>query len=202
MQAVLASMEILKSELLKEIDQVDNPISLYAASKKSNELMAHTYSHLYNLKTTGLRFFTVYGPWGRPDMAYYLFINAITNNKPIKVFNEGKLQRDFTFIDDIIAGIELIIGDNSLERTEKYKVYNIGNNSPVNLLDFIQEIESVVGKKADKVWMPMQAGDVESTYADVTALQKDYGYRPKTSITEGIRKFYNWYEQYHKTVEE
>jgi UDP-glucuronate 4-epimerase len=189
---------------------VDHPISLYAASKKSNELMAHTYSHLYNLPTTGLRFFTVYGPWGRPDMALFLFTKAITNGKPIDVFNNGNMQRDFTYIDDIVEGLARVI-DNPPSGNGKwtgkspdpssspnpYKIYNIGNNSPVKLLDFIEAIEKALGTKAKKNFMEMQPGDVPATYADVEDLVKTLGYRPNTNIKDGVNKFIGWYKKYY-----
>jgi len=175
-------------------DNVDLPISLYAASKKSNELMAHTYSHLFGIKTTGLRFFTVYGPWGRPDMAMFLFTDAILNNKPIKVFNEGRLSRDFTYIDDIVEGITATLF--SKEET-LYKVYNIGNSKPVKLLDFISEIEKSTSKAAIKEYLPMQPGDVEKTWADVDALRNDLGYEPTTDISVGIQRFVDWYKMYY-----
>jgi UDP-glucuronate 4-epimerase len=177
-------------------DRVDNPISLYAATKKSNELMAHTYSHLYGLQTTGLRFFTVYGPWGRPDMAYFSFTKNILENTPIKVFNHGDLYRDFTYIDDIVNGIEKILfnplGENS------YRLYNIGNSTPVKLMDFIETIEKAVGKEAIKEYHDMQPGDVYKTFADVSALEKDFGYSPDTPIKKGINEFIKWYKSYYK----
>ncbi len=180
---------------------VDKPISLYAATKKSNELMAHTYSHLYKVPTTGLRFFTVYGPWGRPDMAMFLFTDAIVNNRSIKVFNHGEMERDFTFIDDIVEGVVRIINDknriNSPEE-ERYKLYNIGNNNSVKLMDFITEIEKNLGLNAKKEFLPMQAGDVEKTWANVEDLIADYDYRPNTAISEGIKKFINWYKVYYQ----
>lgn len=191
-------------------DAVNHPVSLYAASKKSNELMAHTYSHLYNLPTTGLRFFTVYGPWGRPDMAYFLFANAITANKPIKVFNHGKMSRDFTYVEDIVEGVIRVIDNipqgqqewnpekpNASTSIAPYKVYNIGNNAPVNLMEFIETIEDVLGKKAKKDMMDMQPGDVETTYADVTSLINDLGYKPSTPLKEGIESFALWYKDYY-----
>jgi UDP-glucuronate 4-epimerase len=177
-------------------DNVDHPISLYAATKKSNELMAYTYSHLFNFKTTGLRFFTVYGPWGRPDMAMFLFTDAIINGKPIKVFNNGNLERDFTFIDDIVDGVIKIV-TNSKDQNTNYNLYNIGNSKPVKLLDFITEIENQLGIKAEKEMLPMQAGDVERTWADVSDLKKDFGYEPNTSIKEGVRKYIEWYKGYY-----
>lgn len=181
-------------------DNVDNPISLYAATKKSNELMAHTYSHLFNIPTTGLRFFTVYGPWGRPDMAMFLFTDAIVNDKPIKVFNYGKMERDFTYVDDIVEGVVRILEDDNLDRIKEnklYKVYNIGNNNSVKLLDFIKEIETNLGVEAQKNMLPIQPGDVERTWANVDDLIKDYNYRPDTSIEEGVKAFVNWYKSYY-----
>ena len=178
-------------------DNVDQPISLYAATKKSNELMAYSYSHLFGFKTTGLRFFTVYGPWGRPDMAYYLFAEAISNHKPIKVFNNGKMERDFTYIDDIVNGIVKII-EKSIDSREHYKIYNIGNNKTEKLLDFIATIESAMGKKAIKEMYPMQLGDVPKTFADIDELIKDYEYSPTTDIKLGIEKFIRWYKTNNK----
>jgi len=182
-------------------DTVDTPISLYAASKKSNELMAHTYSHLFGLATTGLRFFTVYGPWGRPDMAAYLFAEGIRNNKPIKVFNHGNMERDFTYVGDIVEGVMRII-EASVEKRKGnlYKVYNIGNNNSVKLIDYIASIEKNLGKKAEKIMMDMQPGDVAKTWADVTELIKDYDYQPNTSMEEGVEKFINWYKIYNNIV--
>ena len=173
-------------------DNVDNPISLYAASKKSNELMAYTYSHLFGIKTTGLRFFTVYGPWGRPDMALFLFTKAILEDKPIDVFNYGNMQRDFTYIDDIVEGVVRVI-DNPPNTAPPYKVYNIGNNAPVKLTDFIEAIEQKLNKKAKKNLLPLQMGDVPATYADVSDLIKDLGYKPNTPIKKGISNFIDWY---------
>ena len=181
-------------------DNVDHPISLYAATKKSNELMAHTYSHLFKIPTTGLRFFTVYGPWGRPDMAMFLFTDAIVNDRPIKVFNHGKMERDFTYVDDIVEGVVRIIEKSSqqrIENNELYKVYNIGNNNSVKLLDFIKEIEYNLGKVADKNMLPIQPGDVERTWADVDQLIKDYDYQPNTSIKEGVKSFVDWFKGYY-----
>lgn len=175
---------------------IDKPISLYAATKKSNELMAHTYSHLYEIETVGLRFFTVYGPWGRPDMAMFLFTDAIINNRPIKVFNNGDLSRDFTYVDDIINGVVKIIIEDSKDLS-LYKLYNIGNSSPVLLTDFIKAIESSLGKKARQEMLPMQAGDVNQTWADVKKLQKDYDYKTNTSVNKGIELFINWYRKYY-----
>lgn len=179
-----------------EKDRVDHPISLYAATKKSNELMAHVYSHLYGLKTTGLRFFTVYGPWGRPDMAPFLFTKAILSETPIKVFNNGDLMRDFTYIEDIVKGIiEVLITDKI---QENYNIYNIGNNTPVKLLDFIQAVEGACNKKAQLDFYPMQDGDVYQTFADLEDLKAVTGYIPKVKINEGIQEFVNWYKAYFK----
>lgn len=177
-------------------DSVDHPISLYAATKKSNELMAYTYSHLYNFTTTGLRFFTVYGPWGRPDMAMFLFTDAMNKGEPIKVFNHGNMERDFTYIDDITEGVVRIIEKNTKNRA-LYKVYNIGNNNSVKLLDFISEIEKNMDTKAIQQLLPMQPGDVEKTWADVNDLIKDYGYHPNTSIKKGVASFIKWYKTYY-----
>ena len=181
----------------KTSDNVDNPISLYAATKKSNELMAHTYGHLYGFKTTGLRFFTVYGPWGRPDMAYFLFTEAISRNKSIKVFNNGNMQRDFTYIDDIVYGVVKIIESDITER-EHYKIYNIGNNRSVALLDFIKIIENSLATKAKIKMLPMQPGDVPKTYADIEDIKKDFNYNPKSDINFGIKNFISWYKNYYK----
>jgi UDP-glucuronate 4-epimerase len=178
-------------------DSVDNPISLYAATKKSNELMAHTYSHLYSIPTSGLRFFTVYGPWGRPDMAYFSFTKSILEKKPIKVFNHGDLYRDFTYIDDIVEGIVKILNKKP-DNKPPYAVYNIGNSSPVKLMDFIETIEKALGKKAVKEFHGMQPGDVYKTYADVSELEKNFGYAPNTPLDKGIGKFVNWYNSYFK----
>ena len=175
---------------------VDHPISIYAATKKSNELMAHTYSHLFKLPTTGLRFFTVYGPWGRPDMAPFLFTKAILNDKPINVFNNGKMERDFTYIDDITEGVMRVI-DNPQKTETPYKIYNIGNNAPVKLMDFIETLEEKIGKTAEKNMMEMQPGDVYSTYADTSELIKDLGYKPKTPLKEGISEFIDWYKSFY-----
>ncbi|WP_434931608.1 NAD-dependent epimerase [Shewanella sp. HL-SH5] len=191
-----------------EEDRVDHPVSLYAATKKANELMAHTYSHLYSLPTTGLRFFTVYGPWGRPDMAPFLFTDAIANDRPIKVFNQGKMQRDFTYIDDIVEGIiriQDVIPNNAatddikLEKTQGspfYKLYNIGNNQPVELEAFITCIENALGKKANKQYLPMQDGDVVRTFADVSGLEAVIGFKPNTDLQAGINNFVEWYKIY------
>jgi len=190
---------------------VDHPVSLYAATKKANELMAHTYSHLYSLPTTGLRFFTVYGPWGRPDMALFLFTKAILEGKPIKVFNHGKMQRDFTYINDIVEGIVRLV-DRTAKTNENwsgvapdpgtslapYKIYNIGNNNPVKLMDFIEAIEAKLGIEAIKEYLPIQAGDVPATYADVDDLIRDVGYKPNTSIKDGIGNFVDWYRDYYQ----
>ncbi len=186
-------------------DTVDNPISLYAATKKSNELMAHTYSHLFNLPTTGLRFFTVYGPWGRPDMAPILFANAITKGEPIKVFNNGNLERDFTYIDDIIEGVTRVIDNNksSLKiegqvQSIPYAIHNIGNGNPEKLMDFIETIENAIGKKAEKQMLPMQPGDVYKTFADITTLKDEFNYAPNTTLKEGIKEFISWYKTYYQ----
>ena len=177
----------------KETDNVDHPISLYAASKKSNELIAHSYSHLFDLKTTGLRFFTVYGPWGRPDMAPYIFVKNISEGTPITVFNNGEMMRDFTYVDDIVEGVLRVV--NKAPNTEHlYKIYNIGCSAPVNLIDFIVTIERTIGKKANKVMLPMKQGDVYQTYADVSNLEHDFGYKPQISIRQGIEKFVKWYK--------
>lgn len=185
-------------------DNVDYPVSLYAATKRANELMAHTYSHLYHLPTTGLRFFTVYGPWGRPDMSYFKFTKAIMNGEPIQVYNSGKMKRDFTYIDDIVEGIVRLIGKKpeqlqlpSISSKAPYKLYNIGNNQPVELMDFISVLEEKIGKKAMKEFLPMQAGDVPDTYADVADLEIDIGFKPKTTINEGIGRFVDWYMEYY-----
>lgn len=187
-------------------DRVDNPISLYAATKKSNELMAYTYSHLFNIRTTGLRFFTVYGPWGRPDMAPALFANAISKGETIKVFNHGNLQRDFTYVDDIVEGIIRVItkkpltkkNDNQDNSDEaNFSMYNIGNGNPVKLMDFIEIMENALNKKAIKEFLPMQPGDVLKTFADVDSLKKDYHYAPNTSLINGIKQFVTWYKNYY-----
>ncbi len=175
---------------------VDHPVSVYAASKKSNELWAHVYSHLYKLKTTGLRFFTVYGPWGRPDMAYFSFTQKILAGHPIQVFNHGNLSRDFTYIDDIVSGILKVIQKKKKNR-DLYKVYNIGNTQPVNLLEFIRILEKDLGLEAKKQWLDMQPGDVERTWADVEDIAADYKYKPKISLAQGIRRFVKWYISYY-----
>jgi len=190
---------------------VDHPISLYAASKKSNELMAHTYSYLFSLPTTGLRFFTVYGPWGRPDMALFIFTKAILEGRPIDIFNNGNMQRDFTYIDDIVEGIIRVI-DNPPKKSYNwsainpdpsssiapFKLYNIGNSSPVKLLDFVKAIEESLGKKAIINFLPMQNGDVPATWANVDDLANDLGFKPHTSVSEGVRNFINWYLSFYK----
>lgn len=182
-----------------EEDKVDSPVSLYAASKKSNELMAHAYSNLYKIPTTGLRFFTVYGPWGRPDMAPFLFTKAIVNNEPIKIFNNGNMLRDFTYIDDIINGLIKVLAH--IPQTEiPYKIYNIGNSTPVKLMDFISEIEQALNKEAQKVFMPMQPGDVYQTYADTSNLERDVNFKPNTSIKEGVRSFIDWYIRFYGII--
>lgn len=179
-------------------DVVDHPISLYAATKKTNELMAHTYSHLFGIQTVGLRFFTVYGPWGRPDMAMFLFTDAILHDKPIQVFNHGNLSRDFTYVDDIVGGIFKIITAFKQEKIQaNYKIYNIGNSKPVKLLDFIEAIELVTNKKAIKQFLPMQPGDVEKTWADVDDLKRDFNYNPNTDIEVGVAAFIKWYKEYY-----
>lgn len=194
---------------LSTSDSVDHPISLYAATKKSNELMAHTYSHLFGIPTTGLRFFTVYGPYGRPDMALFLFTKAILAGQPIQVFNNGEMKRDFTYVDDIVGGLTRVldhpplpdsedISDPSVSKTASYKIYNIGNSSPVRLMDFIEAIESKLEIVAIKELLPMQPGDVPMTWADTTDLQANLGYRPDTPIKEGIGKFIDWYRSYYK----
>ena len=192
-------------------DSVDHPVSLYAATKKSNELMAHCYSYLYDLPVTGLRFFTVYGPWGRPDMALFKFTKAILANKPLPVFNHGELERDFTYVDDIVEGVERVLfgptpqGDpdwlqnpSTARSLKPYHIYNIGNGHPVKLLDFISAIEKAVGKKAVIDSMPMQPGDVYRTWADTAALQRDYHFHPQTPIEEGVKRFVEWYIDYYR----
>lgn len=194
-----------------EHHNVDHPVSLYAASKKANELMSHTYSNLYGMKTTGLRFFTVYGPWGRPDMALFLFTKGILEDKTIDIYNNGDMIRDFTYIDDIVEGVVRVMdnppegnpewsGDKPDPATSfcKYRVFNIGNNDPVKLMDFVEAIEDAVGKKAKKNLMPIQPGDVPSTSADVTELEKAVGFKPNTSVKQGIANFVKWYREYYK----
>ena len=192
-------------------DNIDHPLSLYAASKKANELMAHTYSHLYNMPTTGLRFFTVYGPWGRPDMALFKFTKAILEGEKIKVFNFGKHRRDFTYVDDIVEGVIRVLDQPAQSNPnwsgEKpdpgtslapWRVYNIGNNSPVELMDYISAIEEALGIKAEKELLPLQPGDVPDTYADVDDLVKDFDYKPSMGIEEGVKNFVDWYKEYKK----
>ncbi|AZU61863.1 NAD-dependent epimerase [Neobacillus mesonae] len=189
-------------------DCVDFPINIYAATKKANELMAHSYSHLYQLPTTGLRFFTVYGPWGRPDMAYYTFTKSIIEGKPIKVFNYGDMERDFTYIDDIIEGItrllelppepQPLLVDKMSSSGAPYKIYNIGNNKPVKLIEFIQVLESLIGQKAIIESLPMQPGDMRVTYAEIDDLQADTGFYPATPIEEGLSRFVKWYKEWNK----
>lgn len=200
-----------KSQPFKTTDHTDHPVSLYAATKKSSEMMAHTYAHLYNISTTGLRFFTVYGPWGRPDMAPFLFTDAILNNRAIKVFNHGNMSRDFTYIDDIVDGIIKVI-DNPAQPNKNwnantpepnsssapYKIYNIGNNAPVNLMEFISEIESALGMVAEKNFMEMQPGDVASTYADTSGLMNDFDYKPFTPLAKGVSEFVTWFKTFYK----
>jgi len=191
-------------------DNVDHPVSLYAASKKANELMAHTYSHLFGMACTGLRFFTVYGPWGRPDMALFLFTKAILSGKAIQVFNHGNMQRDFTYIDDIVEGVVRVMGrlpdpnpawsgdmPDPGSSYVKYKIYNIGNNNPVKLMDFIKEIENALGIKAQKEFLDLQPGDVPATYANVDDLIQDVGFKPATPLRTGIKNFINWYKDYY-----
>ena len=187
-----------------EEDKVDRPVSLYAASKKSNELMAHAYSKLYGMHTTGLRFFTVYGPYGRPDMSPTLFADAIANDKPIKVFNNGEMFRDFTYVDDIINRITNIVNSDQPINEDNlyYGIYNIGCGHKEKLLDFISEIEKAFGKEAKKEFLPMQPGDVVTTYALTEKLEKDFGYKPQITIKEGIPKFINWYKEYYNIKNE
>lgn len=184
-------------------DNVDHPISLYAATKKSNELMAYTYSHLYGIPATGLRFFTVYGTYGRPDMAYFKFANLIHESKSIKIYNNGDMLRDFTYVDDIVEGIARILCNPPKinEHGDRHKVYNIGNNKPEKLMDFIETLEKALGRTAKKEYLPMQAGDVYQTYADVSELEKDFEFRPTTSIAEGLGKFAEWYKAYCKVTD-
>ena len=197
-----------------EEDRVDLPVSLYAATKKGNELMAHVYSHLYGIPTTGLRFFTVYGPWGRPDMSPHLFTGAILEGRPIKVFNHGDMLRDFTYIDDIIEGVVRVIhhvpepdgmwkaeNPNPASSCAPYRVYNIGNSSPVRLMDFIEAIEKACGKEAVREYLPMQPGDVYQTNADVTRLERDMGYKPSMPLEEGVWRFVDWYKEYYIKVD-
>ena len=180
-------------------DNVDSPVSLYAATKKSNELMAHCYTHLYGFPSTGLRFFTVYGPWGRPDMAYFSFTNSIMKGEPIKIFNNGDMWRDFTYIDDVIAGILNILPNPPVpnEHGDRYKVYNIGNNKPEQIMDYFLALEKALGMTAKKEFLPMQPGDVYQTYADVDDLMRDFDFNPSTPIEVGLKKFVNWYREYY-----
>lgn len=180
-------------------DKVDEPVSLYAATKKSNELMAHAYSKLYRIPVTGLRFFTVYGPFGRPDMAYFKFTQKILAGKPIQLYNRGDMYRDFTYIDDIVRGVENILCNPPEENAKGafYKLYNIGNNKPVKLMDYVATLEKCLGREAQKEYLPMQPGDVYQTYADVTDLMRDYDFKPETSIEEGLAKFVEWYKDYY-----
>ena len=180
-------------------DNVDHPISLYAATKKSNELMAYTYSHLYGIPATGLRFFTVYGPYGRPDMAYFKFANKIRNGEAIQIYNHGDMYRDFTYVDDIVTGIEHMLSNPPVknESGDRYKVYNIGNHKPEQLMHFIEVLEQALGKTAEKEYLPMQAGDVYQTYADVSELQRDFDFKPETTIEEGLSAFAAWYRMYY-----
>ncbi len=199
-----------QSQPFKTTDKTEHQVSLYAATKKSNEMMAHTYAHLYSIETTGLRFFTVYGPWGRPDMAPMLFTDAILHDRAIKVFNNGEMSRDFTYINDIVEGVIKVI-DNPAEANKKwnakdpdiasssapYRLYNIGNNAPLPLMAFIETLEETLGKKAEKKFMPMQDGDVVSTYADVSGLIDDFGYKPDTKLADGIKEFVKWYNKFY-----
>lgn len=200
-----------KAQPFSTSSPTEHPVSLYAATKKANEMMAHTYSHLYGIRTTGLRFFTVYGPWGRPDMAPFLFTDAILNNRPIKVFNHGKMRRDFTYIDDIVNGIIKVLHNpassnpdwdplnpNIDESSAPYKILNIGYSSPVKLMDFIGYLEKALGKDAHKTFLPMQDGDVVSTFADVGALIRDYDYRPSVDMAHGVQKFVDWYLDFYQ----
>lgn len=193
-----------------ENDSIAHPVSLYAATKKANELMAHSYSHLYQIPSTGLRFFTVYGPWGRPDMSPFLFTDAILNNRPIKIFNNGNMLRDFTYIDDIVDGVIRVINhaptssdqwDNinsdPASSSAPYRIYNIGNSKPIQLMDFITAIENTIGVESKKEFLPMQQGDVYQTYANTTALQNDLGFMPKTELNEGVKKTVEWYRSFY-----
>jgi len=179
-----------------EDDAVDKPVSLYAATKRSCELMSHTYSHLYGIPQTGLRFFTVYGPWGRPDMAYWTFTRDILEGKPIRVFNNGDMSRDFTYIDDIVTGV-LAVLDGPPQNDNLHRLYNIGNNNPEKLTDFIALIEKLTGRAAEKIMEPMQPGDVYSTYADITAIKRDFGFEPSTPLSDGLPKFVDWFRAYN-----
>lgn len=199
-----------KSQPFKTSDKTEHQVSVYAATKKSNEMLAHTYSHLYGIQTTGLRFFTVYGPWGRPDMAPMLFTDAILNDRPIKVFNFGKMSRDFTYIDDIVEGLVKVIDNPATQNSTwdpkdpeiqsssaPYRLYNIGNNAPVDLMEFIQTVEKSLGKTAKKNMLPIQPGDVESTYADTGELIKDFNYKPDTPLDKGVSEFTKWYREFY-----
>ncbi len=201
-----------KKQPFSEHDCINHPISLYAATKKSNELMAHTYAHLFGLRVTGLRFFTVYGPWGRPDMALFKFVKNILNNEPIDVYNYGNMQRDFTYIDDVVEGVLRTMekpakaaGNFDYEDPDPasspvaYRIYNIGNNAPVSLMEFIEAIEDILDRKAKKNMLPMQPGDVASTYADVSDLMNDFGYKPKTPIKVGVKNFIDWFKIFYET---
>jgi UDP-glucuronate 4-epimerase len=192
-------------------DRVDHPVSVYGATKRTNELMAHAYSHLYGLPTTGLRFFTVYGPWGRPDMALFLFTKAILEGEPIEVYNNGNMKRDFTYVDDIISGVLSLLESppqavehwngqvtNPSSSKAPFRLYNIGNNNPVNLMDFIGEIEKKMGKKAEINFMPLQAGDVVASHADIEGLVNDFDYRPKIDVEKGVAEFIDWYRSYYE----
>jgi UDP-glucuronate 4-epimerase len=199
-----------KSQPFKTSDKTEHQVSVYAATKKSNEMLAHTYSHLYGIQTTGLRFFTVYGPWGRPDMAPMLFTDAILHDRPIKVFNFGKMSRDFTYIDDIVDGLIKVIDHPATENSAwdpedpeiqsssaPYHIYNIGNNAPVDLMKFIETIEDALGKTAEKNMLPIQPGDVESTYADTSGLIRDFNYKPDTPLNKGVSEFVKWYREFY-----
>ena len=183
-----------QKKILSVSDNVDLPISLYAATKKSNELMAHVYSHLYGISTIGLRFFTVYGPWGRPDMAPFIFSKSIISGEPIKIFNHGNLKRDFTYIDDIVEGIAKVSTEN---HKSNYEIYNIGNSQPINVLNFIQILEKELGVNANKDFVAMQPGDVKETWADISELVNLFGYEPKVKIEEGVKRFIKWYKEYY-----
>jgi len=183
-------------------DSVDHPISMYAATKKSNELMAHVYSHLHGIPTTGLRFFSVYGPWGRPDMSPFIFADAILNDRIIRLFNEGRHKRDFTYIDDVVDGVVRVLDQPAVPDSDSeapYRIYNIGNNEPVDLLDYVHLFEKAIGKKAKIEMAPLQPGDVETTFADIENIKADFGFHPKTSLKEGIEKFVTWYKDYYPT---
>jgi len=209
---VLFTAQIPKCSFSKN-DNVDHPLSFYAASKKANELMAHTYSHLYNIPTTGIRFFTVYGPWGRPDMALFKFTEAILTDKPIKVFNYGKHRRDFTYIDDVIKGVFRILNkpsesaDGTLTTGQNppnlssapWRIYNISNNNPIDLMGYIEILEKAIGKTAEKEFLPLQPEDIPDTYGDISDLVEQFHYKPLTTVKEGVTKFVNWYKKYYKS---